>query len=484
LPTEDPHEFPIQNKPVRVTGFSTDKTGFESLIAIVTDTPIDFRQIFNPVQTRGFGLNSRSGIKDEFLLLLKGSPVSDFYPYVKTGQLKLASISFQTIGNTDNQLTRSIIETPAGVDTKYMSFYNSDSSKIYSSPPEISSFTEIDFPVLQIIDPETIATRAERKSESPSLRFRGIAVDRAYGIKSIAINGRPVKSLDTLTGFFDDTYNLVPGSNEIAVSAINTAGLKTTQLLKFTYDDNANKLNRSGEDHLLVIGINEYSSYKHLKNAVKDAIDFSALMINDFGFKPGNVISLFDQNATADSIYSALSYLANKLGENDRLLIYFAGHGIYDENLSLGYWVPVNAAPNKRSQLIPNNMISRYISSFRAKKVFAIIDACYSGTLLEDTKRDVGSDSAYINRIRNFKCRQILASGRREVVADGSGTNSPFALALLTYLKKTNSPEILSRDIISYVMKNVTKTEKQTPIGGALKDVNDESGEFEFVRKK
>jgi hypothetical protein len=33
-------------------------------------------------------------------------------------------------------------------------------------------------------------------------------------------------------------------------------------------------------------------------------------------------------------------------------------------------------------------------------------------------------------------------------------------------------------------MKNVTKTEKQTPIGGALKDVNDESGEFEFIRKK
>lgn len=464
--------------------------GLESFVALITTEKIDFSELYSEGQaTRGGPSEAeKTRAVNDIFLLLKNSPVSSFYQLAEKGILSAATLTFEAIpregrlrgGNDWAEDPGDIFASSVANPSK--TFYSKDSSQVLYSPTPRLAINEIDFPVLQLIDPSDTVMRSSRKSNTPKLLFRGIAVDKQSEVRSVSINNVPVSTFMPQTGYFDHSVELNAGVNKIWVTVENAKGYKKSRLVDMVYDP-GKTVEKQGSDYLLVIGIDAYSNYRRLNNAVRDAKKFAELMTSEFGFGKNQVYSLYDQDATADNIYHAFDSLSSVLTENDRLLIYFAGHGIYDEKLSLGYWVPVNAATGKLSQLIPNNMISRYIGAFKAKKIFAIVDACYSGTLLGDAGRDVGSGS-YSEKVKDFKCRQVLASGRKEVVADGQGEHSPFALTLLNYLKTVASKEILSSDIIDHVKKNVAKNEKQTPVGGALRDVNDESGEFEFVRKK
>ena len=94
-----------------------------------------------------------------------------------------------------------------------------------------------------------------------------------------------------------------------------------------------------GEKYAVVIGI---SDYKHrdipdLRFAVKDATDFYNFLIEPKkgGFKPSNVKLLLDDHASLINIKKELGiFLARKAGRNDLVVIYFAGHGAPETDMS------------------------------------------------------------------------------------------------------------------------------------------------------
>lgn len=437
--------------------------GTESLLALFS------RESFPPAAFDY--LEGKTG-RNEMLLLLKQSPLSVFYNRVKNGNILMSSVTFTSV-----PADRVKDANAAAVH----SFFNADSTEILYSPVAAVAPKAENYPALRIVDPEIPLERASiNKTDKPKLMLKGLVADKGHGVRNVSVNGVPARSLDLQYGYFEHPFELQPGMNTMAVSVENAGGFKKTQLLKLYYEAGKKAISQPSRNYLLIIGINNYRHHAKLRNAVKDASDFRDLMLSKFGYLKDNLIELYDDSATSENIYSTFGRLSKQMNENDRLLIYYAGHGVYDEDLQLGYWVPVNAAEGNQAQLIPNNMISRYIGAMKARKIFAIIDACYSGTLLDEGKRSTG----YADKIREFKCRKVLASGRKELVSDGGGRNSPFATTLLHYLRSLDGPEILAGDLIDYVTKNVAKNEKQTPIGGALRDVNDEDGEFEFVVDK
>ena len=81
--------------------------------------------------------------------------------------------------------------------------------------------------------------------------------------------------------------------------------------------------------HALVIGINKYIRTSPLAFAVTDATAIAETLIERFGFPTENVALLVDAKATKDAI--AQSYLRfaddEVVAENDRVLVFFAGHG-------------------------------------------------------------------------------------------------------------------------------------------------------------
>lgn len=238
--------------------------------------------------------------------------------------------------------------------------------------------------------------------------------------------------------------------------------------------------NTKERSFLLIIGINEYKDLKRLNNAVKDAEDVKSLMLSSFQFTKEHCITLLNEKATNDNIISQLDYLVDTLTEKDSLLIYYAGHGEFKENIDTGYWIPVDAKSDKSGNYISHPIIIRYLKSIKAKHIVLISDSCFSGSIFEENYRS----SNHIKKVSNMPSRWCLTSGRKEKVADGKpGENSPFAETVITYLKKGKAKEVLIQDINRYVEINVANNCNQTPRCGRLIGIGDKGGEFVFYRK-
>ena len=93
----------------------------------------------------------------------------------------------------------------------------------------------------------------------------------------------------------------------------------------------------------LVIGIDKYQKAPILSYAVKDAQSIHAMLINSFNYPPENTVLLTNDLATKDNILEELSKLTEMAKSNDRVLIFFAGHGQtkqLPDGGELGYLLP------------------------------------------------------------------------------------------------------------------------------------------------
>src|SRR5437899_2088130 len=91
----------------------------------------------------------------------------------------------------------------------------------------------------------------------------------------------------------------------------------------------------------LVIGINKYRHAPPLEIARPDAESIGDILVRRLGFPKNNVSVLLDGRATRARIMKEfLSY--EKLDPDDRLLVFFAGHGttVTSSRGPVGYLVP------------------------------------------------------------------------------------------------------------------------------------------------
>ncbi|KAG6824172.1 hypothetical protein H0H92_007787 [Tricholoma furcatifolium] len=110
--------------------------------------------------------------------------------------------------------------------------------------------------------------------------------------------------------------------------------------------------------YAVVIGINQYkdSNVRDLLGAVADA-DAISDFLRDIGVPPNRIVNLRDEEATRKKILQALRDIAVKvvIGEQDPILIYFAGHG--SETHAPGTWT--TSTSNQMIQMIvPHDFIS------------------------------------------------------------------------------------------------------------------------------
>ena len=232
-----------------------------------------------------------------------------------------------------------------------------------------------------------------------------------------------------------------------------------------------------GQNYLLAIAIDNYKHIRKLNNSVRDTDAVVQLLTMRYQFDAPNIVRLYNTEANEREIYRELKRLALTLTEEDNLVIYFAGHGVYDNVTKEGFWIPVDAEEGEESDYIGNDKIIRYIKAIKARHVFLLADACFSGSLFTDTR------SGLENRLESQASRWALTSGRNEVVSDGKpGSHSPFAKSLLGILSRKKVKSVLVSDVVQYVKKQTAKLtkSKQVPIGGALFIPEDKGGEFIF----
>ena len=233
-----------------------------------------------------------------------------------------------------------------------------------------------------------------------------------------------------------------------------------------------------GSNYLLVIAIDKYNEAPRLFNAVRDATYFIEILTNIYTFEKENIYQLFNSEASKKNIFNALNLLLDKITPIDNLVIFFSGHGSYNDKLDEGYWLPIEAKFGENFNYIPNRQLLTYIKNIDSKHTILFIDSCFSGSLFA-LERNWAS-----NKIESYPSRWALTSGRLEPVLDGKpGGHSPFAENLMAILRHNPSDSISIMELIERVTIAVTSNSKQTPRGGRLYDVGGRGGIFFFHKK-
>lgn len=228
-----------------------------------------------------------------------------------------------------------------------------------------------------------------------------------------------------------------------------------------------------GVSRALVIGINNYNSAPPLSYAVSDANSIKDLLVSDFGFLESEVTLLTDETATRQAILRAFLRFANDdVGLDDRLVVFFAGHGHTRTGSrgEIGYLVPYDADMGDFSTFIRWDELTRNADLIRAKHILFIMDACYGGLALV---RSTGAGSTrFLKDMMLRTARQVLTAGKAdEVVSDSGGpipNHSVFTGHLIEALQgnaATSDGVLTASAVMSYVYAKVAndKNSRQTP---------------------
>jgi len=237
----------------------------------------------------------------------------------------------------------------------------------------------------------------------------------------------------------------------------------------------------TGEYWALIIGIDKYKDAPPLETAVKDAMGVRDVLVGRYGFKRERVIELLNEQATRTKIEGALYKLGQQAKAEDSVLIYYAGHGQYDEEGRLGWWVPVEGQPKDPGTFITNASVRDYIEGMKAKHVYLVADSCFGGTLFGKSRAMPPLNDQFFARLYAKKSRWGLTSGGTEPVADaGKGGHSIFAYHFINLLKENTDPYMVPSHIYDQLAPVIANIADQTPRSEPLKGAGDEGGQFVF----
>lgn len=236
----------------------------------------------------------------------------------------------------------------------------------------------------------------------------------------------------------------------------------------------------------IVIGIDDYAKWPKLQYAVRDARAVRETLIGKFGFPADHVVSLENGAATRAGILAAFHDKLAHAGmkKNDRLLVFFAGHGATRQLSSgrdLGYIVPVDSDPGQiATDAIPMTELQNIAESVTAKHALFVMDACYSGLGLT---RGAGNANFLRDNAKRLGRQMLTAGGADQLVADGGPNgHSVFTWALLQGLGGKGDLNgdglITATELAAYVAPAVAATSRQTPAFGSLP--GSEGGDFVF----
>ena len=187
----------------------------------------------------------------------------------------------------------------------------------------------------------------------------------------------------------------------------------------------------------VIIGINDYQHARvpKLRYAVNDAQAVEQALLAQ-GFRRDRIVALVDAQATKSRIERLLGdELRRKVGPNDRVLVFFAGHGMTDRLRSgeeEGYLIPVDGDPGSLFGTAISMTALRQISDrVPAKHILYVVDACYSGYALFN--RSIGTD--LLEEMLKKPAIQILTAGRQGDQAQERAGHGVFTEVLIRGLQ-------------------------------------------------
>ncbi|MCK4745563.1 MAG: caspase family protein, partial [Bacteroidales bacterium] len=215
--------------------------------------------------------------------------------------------------------------------------------------PVVVERPDTDPPVIEYISPK-IPAGFKYVSKLPEMDLIGKATDKT-GISFISVNSE-MQSL-TETGVFNTRLELQPGENQFRIVAMDEKENLKEQLFLVEYVPPvvtlADKISEEATYYGLIIGIDKYRDKEipGLDNPVSDAEKLYQTLVEHYHFEEENIQLVKD--ATRAEIIRGLDKLTRSVTPEDNLLIFYAGHGWWDEKANNGYWLPSDADRNEKT---------------------------------------------------------------------------------------------------------------------------------------
>jgi caspase domain-containing protein len=251
-----------------------------------------------------------------------------------------------------------------------------------------------------------------------------------------------------------------------------------------------------GRSYALIIGNKDYDDPKftRLETPHEDARTLANVLTTRYGFTTelilgdGSVRSLILLDRPARELNSLLDDLEESMTIDDRLLIFYAGHGHLDESTRKAYWIPVEAHKGRRSEFISADSIVSALRGIKARSVLVVADSCFSGALFRGASS--GSDPSEEELANSLakdaerSSRVLIASGGTEPVLDGGGSgHSIFMRKLLDALADPIRPIFSARELhVRRLQPSVSGNVKQVPQYDWLRESGHDAGDFVFVQ--
>ena len=231
--------------------------------------------------------------------------------------------------------------------------------------------------------------------------------------------------------------------------------------------------NATGNSYALVVGISSYPNINRLLYADDDAHAFADFLVNHGICEKNNVTKLIDSVATKANFYKELKKLMNKTVENDRVFIYFAGHGDVETDIESGFLLCYNSESSNypATDAIDISMLERYVNAFVKKnsKVVLITDACRSGNLaggLAGASSTISSiTKGFQNVIKILSCQPNQLSEEKPYQGGGHGVFTYHLVDGLSGLADRDNDQFVTLRELDFYLDEVSRetNKKQIP---------------------
>jgi hypothetical protein len=303
------------------------------------------------------------------------------------------------------------------------------------------------------------------------------------GINSLLVNQKRIRPSDA--GVFEIRLNLVQNENPVRIVAINNQGKESVyDFLIFCTSSEAGPsvpilpdIER-GRYFALIIGINEYDDpqINDLDKPIEDATALHQVLKEKYTFNPDQIIFL--KNPKRSEMIVALERLGRSLTADDNLLIFYAGHGHWDEKGNVGYWLPSDAASDNSANWFRNSTLRDFVGSIQTRHTLLIADACFSGAIFK-TRAAFTDASRGIQKLYEIPSRKAMTSGILQEVPD----ISVFLNYLIKRLEENEKKYLPSESLFTSFKTAVMNNSPNVPQFGVIQNVGDEGGDFIFISR-
>jgi len=242
----------------------------------------------------------------------------------------------------------------------------------------------------------------------------------------------------------------------------NDKSLSNLNLQKSEVDINIPKTNKNRKETFALIIANEnYRRLPEVPFALNDGSIVSSYFINTLGIPEKNI--LIARNASLNDIkynIKRLQDICEAYNGDASVIVYYAGHGVPDEETHDAFLLPVDGYADDTSTGLSLAELVNTLSNLSTKQSTLFLDACFSGT---------GREGAILSATRGvvLKPKDTVIKGNLVIFSASQGIETAhpyteqghgmFTYYLLKKLKETKGNTTLG-ELADYIINQVKRT--------------------------